>query len=118
MKRVYYKSKPEKFEKTRNGVFIRLDIKEDNREDSQSFSALEFFISCPVTENKVFEKIMTNLYGNDFENKLINEYTSAKLELYEPDICIVKIVNYKKFLSERIALKQEVENICNAHDII
>lgn len=117
MKRVYYKSKPEKFEKTRNGVFIRLDIKEDNSEDFQSFSALEFFISCPVTENKVFEKIMTYLYGNDFENKLINEYTSAKLELYAPEICVEKIVNYKKFLSERIALKQEVETICNEHDI-
>lgn len=117
MKRVYYKSKPEKFEKTRNGVFLRLDIKEDNREDIQMFSALEFFISFPVSVNKIFEIIMTNRYGNNFENKLINEYTSASLELYEPDICIEKIVNYKKFLSERIALKQEVETICNEHDI-
>lgn len=117
MKRVYYKSNPEKFEKTQNGVFLRLDIKEDNSEDIQMFSALEFFISFPVSENNIFETIMTNRYGNDFENKLINEYISARLELYEPDICIEKIVNYKKFLSERIALKQEVETICNEHDI-
>lgn len=118
MKRVYYKSKPEKFEKTQNGVFLRLDIKEDNREDSQSFSALEFFISFPVTENKVFEKIITNMYGNDFENKLINEYTSAKLELYAPEICVEKIINYKNFLWERIELKKEVESICSEHGII
>ena len=119
MKKTYYKDKPASFCQCRSGAYFRLDIKEDIADNESSlFSALEFFISEPLSENKVFEKIITSLYNNDCEQKLLNEFYSAKLELYEPDVCAEKIVNYQNFLAERLALKNEVTKICKEHDII
>lgn len=119
MKRTYYKDKPEIFSLSRLGVYVRIDIKEDiDNENSTLFSALDFFIPFPVSENKIFEKIITSLYDNDCEQKLLNEFYSANLELYEPDVCAEKIVNYKKFLEERIALKEDIEKICKEHGIL
>lgn len=124
--RTYYSQQPAEFERGKFQAAIRLDIKKeaavtgevgnDEAVDSQ-FSALEFTQYEPITQNLFIELIFTELYGNDYEAKLINEYNAAKLSLYPDGVAEQKIVRYRTFLEERAAYKAEIERICNDNNI-
>ena len=60
---------------------------------------------------------MTLMYGNDYENKLLNEYNAAILGIYDPDTSNAMIERYKAFLANRKAMKAEIERICNENGI-
>lgn len=124
--RTYYNQRPAEFERDKFRATIRLDIKEEAKVSGEAFvdetestqwSALEFNHYEPITQNLFIELIFTELYGNDYENKLINEYNAAKMELYPDGEMEQKITRYRNFLQERAAYKAEIERICNEHNI-
>ena len=120
MQRTYYTSQPQPLEfVTRDFLRVRIDIRqeENDSEPGPQFSALESVIYAPFSQNQIIETVFTDIFGNDYENKLINEYNSALLDVYSEDEKAQKIERYKEFLQERKALKEEIETICKEHNI-
>ena len=128
MKRTYYGGrKPEELQIADDALTmrIRLDIQAEQQEvangettETQTqYSALEIMISAPFTENKLIKQLFADMYGNDHENKLINEYNSATIGLYSEPEKSEKIAKYHSFLVERATLKAEIERICTSNNI-
>jgi hypothetical protein len=125
MKRTYYSERPPEFERQKFSAVLRLDIQEhpangEAQGDTPQFSALEFRLADPYAQqqNAFVETAFVNLFGNDYEAKLINEYNAAKLGLYPDGVMEQKITRYRAFLQERAAYKSEIERICNDHGIL
>ena len=93
-------------------AFRKLDILQELMEDDE---ITEIMING--TQNIFIEEIFTQLYGNDYENKLINEYNAAKMGLYPDGEMEQKITRYRAFLQERAERKAEIERICNENGI-
>ena len=113
--RTYYcGERPSEFQRNDFNSVIRLDIKEEGltEDNIPNFSALEFTISEPISQNAFIKDVLDEVYGIDYENKLINEYNSAILGLYSDEEKEVKIKSYNDFLSNRISLKSDIERIC------
>lgn len=124
MIKTYYSQQPPEFERSKQYAIIRLDINEeptvaaaDETEGGPQWSAYEFRRYEPITQNIFIEEIFTRLYGNDYENKLINEYNAAKMGLYPDGEMEQKITRYRAFLQERAERKAEIERICNEYGI-
>lgn len=124
MIKTYYSQQPPEFERGKQCAIIRLDINEeptaataDGTEGGPQWSAYEFRRYEPITQNIFIEEIFTRLYGNDYENKLINEYNAAKMGLYPDGEMEQKITRYRAFLQERAERKAEIERICNDNGI-
>lgn len=124
MIKTYYSQQPTEFERGKQYAIIRLDINEeptvaaaDETEGDLQWSAYEFRRYEPITQNIFIEEIFTRLYGNDYENKLINEYNAAKMGLYPDGEMEQKITRYRAFLQERAERKAEIERICNENGI-
>lgn len=120
--RTYYNSEPEAFDRAKFSATLRLDIREEaatgEDETATQYSALEFMIFLPITQNRFIEQIFTELYGNDYEAKLINEYNAAQMGLYPDDgTKAAKIQRYRDFLAERAATKRQIEDICATNGI-
>lgn len=117
--RTYYcGERPSEFQRSDFYSVIRLDIKEESTEDeSATYSALEFTINEPISQNAFIKDVLDEVYGIDYENKLINEYNSAILGLYSDEEKEVKIKSYNDFLSNRISLKSDIERICKENGI-
>ena len=60
---------------------------------------------------------MSLIYGNDYEDKLINEYNAANLGIYDEETSRSMIERYTAFLANRKAMKQEIERICIENNI-
>lgn len=116
MQRTYYASLPQPLEfVTRDFLHVRVDIRQEDSdsETEPQFSALESVIYAPFSQNKIIETVFTDVFGNDYENKLINEYVSAQNGLYSDDETrAAKINAYKEFLIKRLTLKTYIENEC------
>ena len=67
--------------------------------------------------DKFIESAMSLLYGNDYEDKLINEYNAAALGIYDAETSTAMVERYKAFLADRKTMKQEIERICIANNI-
>lgn len=124
MIKTYYSQQPPEFERGKQCTIVRLDINEepnvaaaDETEGGPQWSAYEFRRYEPITQNIFIEEIFTRLYGNDYENKLINEYNAAKMGLYPDGEMEQKITRYRAFLQERAERKAEIERICNENGI-
>lgn len=121
MIKTYYNEQPPEFERGKQCAIIRLDINEEpavaDETEGLQWSAYEFRRYEPITQNIFIEHIFTLLYGNDYENKLINEYNAAKMGLYPDGDTVQKITRYRAFLQERAERKAEIERICNENGI-
>lgn len=122
--KTYYTNQPAEFEREKFRAVLRLQIGEepavggsDETEGGPQWSAYEFTLYEPVTQNNFVEQAFTELYGNDYENKLINEYNGAKMGLYPDGEMEQKITRYRAFLQERAEYKAEIERICNENGI-
>lgn len=122
MKRAYYDVLPSKFEAVGNGGFrYRWDIREEtvtNRRLSRiegdsivetQYSCYEVIVWATVTRNKITETVIGKMWDVNYEQKLINEYNSAKLGMYSSEEATEKIAAYTQFLSDRAALKTQME---------
>lgn len=122
--KTYYTNQPAEFERGKLSATLRLDINEepavggsDETEGGPQWSAFEFRLYEPITQNNFVEQAFTELYGNDYENKLINEYNAAKMGMYPDGEMEQKITRYRAFLNERAERKAEIERICNENGI-
>ena len=66
----------------------------------------------PISSNKLLQAVITDAYPADYEQKLVNEYNSAVIGMYDEETAAKKIDAYKAFLQAREELKAMVESDC------
>lgn len=120
MRKTYYNEQPAEFFRDKYHAEIRLAIQQEptaEDTDTAQWSATVIPAFEPLSQNKFIESAMSLIYGNDYEDKLINEFNAAKLGIYDDDTSHAMIERYKTFLSNRKSMKQEIERICIANNI-
>lgn len=106
-----YDKRPLAFESKGNGsYFYRWNIVEVQRDEITSYDCEEVTIWLPLSKEVVKKTVIEYLWGGDHEKKLINEYNSVKLGVVDGDEADIIVANYKAFLIERIAIKEQVDN--------
>lgn len=118
-----YDEKPAVIEAVGNGgYFYRWDVKEvamDTEEGQRpQWECQEVVVYAPLTSNKIVKAVIAEIWGLDVENKMLNEFNAAQLGIYDDATAQAKIIKYKTFLSERAAIKEQVDNDCKAYGIL
>lgn len=113
MVKTHYSDEPTRLTVGKTYVIFRWGIEVHTDEERTEWTAYEIRIDAPVTTNKVIEEVFSAYFGNDHENKLINEYNSAKIGIItDKEEKAAKIQAYTDFLTERAALKADIERVC------
>ena len=122
--KAYYSQKPSKIEAVGNGSYLyRYNITEEQIEQAEQteqqtqWSCEEVTVWAPLSANKITEKVLTERWGNNYEQKLVNEYNSAVMGLLSEEEAQTRIEAYKTFLQERTMLKTEIDNDCKEFGI-
>ena len=123
----FYDNQPKKLEAVGNGSFrYRYNIREEekpvqaseNSETAQEAQAQpqwvceEVTVWAPLSANKISEKVLTERWDGNYEQKLVNEYNSAQMGLLSEEEAAARIEAYRAFLTERTALKSQVDADC------
>ncbi len=123
----FYDNQPKKLEAVGNGSFrYRYNIREEekpvqaseNSETAQEAQAQpqwvceEVTVWAPLSANKITEKVLTERWDGNYEQKLVNEYNSAQMGLLSEEEATARIEAYRAFLTERTALKSQVDADC------
>ncbi len=112
MRKTHYSDEPSRLDIGKTYVIFRWGIERvELDEERTEWTAYELRINAPVTTNKVIEEVFTAYYGNDHENKLINEYNSAQLGIITGEAADKARAAYSEFLQERAALKADIERL-------
>lgn len=77
----------------------------------------EVIVWMPLSSNKITEAVLTQVYPNNYEQKLINEYNAALMGMYDEETRQRKITAYTAFLTERNALKAQIDADCKELNI-
>ena len=102
-----YDEKPNVFSKTQKTITYRWDIiQETNEENVISYKCNEITLYIPVCREKLMQAVINELWDNDKEKKLINDYNSA---LINQDNNSDAVGRYIEFLSERDRIKEQVK---------
>ena len=86
------------------------DGEETTTETQYDFETVRTYL--PISSNKLLQAVITDAYPADYEQKLVNEYNSAVMGLYDEETAARKIDAYKAFLQARAELKAMVEADC------
>ena len=86
------------------------DGEETTTETQYDFETVRTYL--PISSNKLLQAVITDAYPADYEQKLVNEYNSALMGLYDAETAERKIDAYKAFLQARAELKAMVESDC------
>lgn len=123
----FYDNQPKKLEAVGNGSFrYRYNIREEekpvqaseNSETAQEAQAQpqwvceEVTVWAPLSANKITEKVLAERWDGNYEQKLVNEYNSAQMGLLSEEEAAARIEAYRAFLTERTALKSQVDADC------
>lgn len=116
----FYDKKPSVYEAVGNGSYIyRWDIEEieqpaheEGGEATTQWKCQEVTVWSPISANKITEKVIGELWENNYEQKLINEYNAAQLGVYDEETAAAKVAAYKAFLTARAAVKAQVDADC------
>ena len=124
----FYDNKPSVLEAVGNGSFkYRFDITEINpevisltdkdvqEEQRTQWQCEEVTVWSPVTSNKITKAVITELYDNNYEQKLVNEYNAAQLGMYGEktgEEAQKRINAYTEYLNTREKLKAMVDADC------
>ena len=116
----FYDRKPSALEAVGNGSYIyRWDIveveqpaHEEGGEPTTQWKCQEVTVWSPVTSNKITEAVISELWDSNYEQKLVNEYNAAQLGVYDEETAAAKVAAYKAFLTERNAVKAQVDADC------
>ena len=123
----FYDNQPKKLEAVGNGSFrYRYNIREEekpvqaseNSETAQEAQAQPQWVCEEVTvwaqlsAKKITEKVLTERWDGNYEQKLVNEYNSAQMGLLSEEEAAARIEAYRAFLTERTALKSQVDADC------
>lgn len=123
----FYDNQPKKLEAVGNGSFrYRYNIREEekpvqaseNSETAQEAQAQpqwvceEVTVWAPLSANKITEKVLTERWDGNYEQKLVNEYNSAQMGLLSEEEAAARTEAYRAFLTERTSLKSQVDADC------
>ncbi len=116
----FYDHKPSVLEAVGNGSYkYRWDIvemeqpaHEEGGEPTTQWKCQEVTVWAPVTSNKITEAVISELWDSNYEQKLVNEYNAAQLGVYDEATAAAKVAAYKAFLTERNAVKTQVDADC------
>lgn len=124
----FYDNKPSVLEAVGNGSYrYRYDIEEvvpeltegeEQTERTSSWKCEEVVVWSPVTANKITEKVLTERWDANYEQKLVNEYNSAQMGLLNEEEAAARTETYRAFLSERTVLKAQVDRDCEKLGIV
>lgn len=128
----FYDNKPSVLEAVGDGSFrYRFNIREEEKpaqgsENSQTAEQAqpqiqwvcdEVTVWAPLSANKITEKVLTERWDGNYEQKLVNEYNSAQMGLLSEEEAALRTEAYRAFLAERNALKTQVDSDCKEADI-
>ena len=116
----FYDHKPSVLEAVGNGSYkYRWDIvemeqpaHEEGGEPTTQWKCQEVTVWAPVTSNKITEAVISELWDSNYEQKLVNEYNAAQLGVYDEETAAAKVAAYEAFLTERNAVKTQVDSDC------
>lgn len=116
----FYDHKPSVLEAVGNGSYkYRWDIvemeqpaHEEGGEPITQWKCQEVTVWAPVTSNKITEAVISELWNINYEQKLVNEHNAAQLGVYDEETSAAKVAAYKAFLTERNAVKTQVDADC------
>ncbi len=124
----FYDNKPSVIEAVGNGSYLyRYNIVEveapaqEGEETRTQWQCDEAVVWAPLTSNAVTEAVLSQRWPNNYEQKLVNEYNAAILGVYgakTSDTAKAKIAKYTTFLTERDALKTQIDADCAEHGIL
>lgn len=133
MKKAFYDNRPSTLEAVGNGSYLyRWDIQEETAETNNAqtvseeedtaateqrtqYSCNEVTVWAPLSANKITEAVIAAKWESNYEQKLVNEYNGAQLGVYgakTSNEAKARIQAYTDFLTERYALKQQVDADC------
>jgi hypothetical protein len=104
----YYDERPSVFSKTNTQITYRWDIVEEINEENNtiSYKCNEITLYRPVCREELIQAVINELWDNDREKKLINDYNSA---LINQDNNSDAVGRYIEFLTERDRIKEQVK---------
>ena len=106
MKEVFYSERPSVFQTYENGeVQYRWDIEEV----ISQWKCNEVTINSPIDKDKLTQAVITYIWDNDLEKKLINDYNGAKAGLFDEETNQKYINAYNDFLIQRKAIKEQID---------
>ena len=124
----FYDNQPKKLEAVGNGSFrYRYNIREEEkpvqvRENSETSEQAqpqikwvceEVTVWAPLSANKITEKVLTECWDGNYEQKLLNEYNAANLGMIpDREETEKRRQAYTDFLRRRAALKKEIDDFC------
>ena len=118
---IYSDLKPSVLEAVGNGSYLyHYDMTEVDRPAQEGEAAgkqwqyEEVTVWAPITANKITKKVLTSKWDANYEQKLVNEYNSAQMGLLSEEEATRKTEAYRVFLTERAALKEQVDSDCEA----
>lgn len=119
--KAFYDNQPSKLEPVGNGSYhYRYNINEvdkpsqgeDVEQTQTQWECEEVTVWAPLSANKITEKVLTERWDGNYEQKLVNEYNSAQLGMMSEEEATTRINTYKEFLAARSALKALVDADC------
>lgn len=117
---VFYDKQPAVLEPIGDGSYnYRWDISEvsnpatgDDEQPLTQWQCEQVKVWGPLTANKITQAVIAELWPNDYEQKLVNEYNAAVLGLYDEDTAGKKKAAYQEFLACRAAIKEQIDSDC------
>lgn len=127
-----YDTKPSMYEANNNGSYTyRWNIHEiqvpagmsgnENNTTTTKWQCDEVVVWGTVTKDKLTETVVTTMWANDYEKKLINDYNAAKEGVFgsaSSETAKEYIARYRDFLALRKAIKEQIEADCITLNII
>lgn len=122
----YYDAKPSLLDSVGNGSYLyRFNIEQlvtenNDGEIHAQWKCEEVTVWEPLTRSSITEAVITSKWDDNYEQKLINEYNSAKLGVYgdsESEEAMEKIFNYTTFLLIRNNIKEQIQKDCDELNI-
>ena len=120
----FYDNKPSVLEAVGNGSYLyHYNIKEvettsKEEETRTQWQCDEVVVWQPINANRVTQAAIADRWDSNYEQKLINEYNGAQMGLYggsaKSDEAKAIIAKYTEFLTERTALKAQIDADCDA----
>lgn len=118
-----YDNKPSIYEANGDGSYtyrwniqsVEVPAGTDNEESTTKWKCEEVVVWGTVTKDKLTKSVVTTLWANDYEKKLINDYNAAKEGVFGSvtgATAKAYIARYKEFLAQRKAIKEQVESDC------
>lgn len=74
-------------------------------------------VEYPITVNNITRTLLDARYPSDVQQKLLNDYQAATLDILDEDEADEAIDAYKAFLADRKAIKAMVKADCAANNI-